>query len=358
MKYLIIITIIIIYSCNSNNSKTDEAISIYDSVKETATKVNTAFSMNKDFIYKIQSNGKIKSLHDQNITTEIGGILIYSNVKSGMKVNKGTVLAKFESTPILFKLERAKLNHFNSVNEYESQLLSYEKLLFDKEKLEADNIKQKLKISTGLAAAEQEINEANYALEKTIIKAPFDGILSDIKIQEGQLIKPGEELFKIYNSVNLLLEIKILEADVQFLMIGTPAVINPISVSEKKYKATVYEINPNVDENGMISVKLKFNNPLSIKNRRSLFPGMNCIAIINVPINKSIIVPKESIVMRSGKFVVFTLENGKAKWNYVTIGKDNGQEVEIIEGLKQGLKVITSNNLQLAHNVSVSEIDN
>ena len=82
---------------------------------------------------------------------------------------------------------------------------------------------------------------------------------------------------------------------------------------------------------------------------------MNCSATITVPLQKCIVVPKQAVVMRSGKAVVFSLENDKAKWNYVTVGRDNGKEVEITEGLEPGMKVIVSNNLQLAHDAPVQE---
>ena len=83
---------------------------------------------------------------------------------------------------------------------------------------------------------------------------------------------------------------------------------------------------------------------------------MNCTAVIKAPASRSLIVPKEAVVMRSGKAVVFTLQDGKAKWNYVAVGKDNGKEVEIKEGVTAGQKVITTNNLQLAHDAPVKEV--
>ena len=64
-------------------------------------------------------------------------------------------------------------------------------------------------------------------------------------------------------------------------------------------------------------------------------------------------VAKEAIVMKSGKPVVFTEENGLAKWNYVSTGRENGKEIEILSGIKAGQNVIVSNNLQLAHDAPI-----
>jgi hypothetical protein len=51
--------------------------------------------------------------------------------------------------------------------------------------------------------------------------------------------------------------------------------------------------------------------------------------------------------------VVFTIEKNESKWNYVEVGKDNGEEVEILDGIEAGSTVITTNNLQLAHQAPV-----
>jgi secreted trypsin-like serine protease len=101
----------------------------------------------------------------------------------------------------------------------------------------------------------------------------------------------------------------------------------------------------------MITIKLLITNVQSAP----LFPGMNCTATIKVPVHRALIIPKDALVMRSGKPVVFTMEDGKAKWNYVSIGKDNGKEVEITAGLNNKKRVITTANLQLADDAPVVE---
>ena len=57
--------------------------------------------------------------------------------------------------------------------------------------------------------------------------------------------------------------------------------------------------------------------------------------------------------MRSGKQVVFTLDGDKALWNYVRTGLENDSCYTIVEGLKPGDQVITSGNINLAHEAPV-----
>lgn len=80
--------------------------------------------------------------------------------------------------------------------------------------------------------------------------------------------------------------------------------------------------------------------------------GLDCL-VFTVPLNETLTIPKESVLYRNGRSVVFTYEKGKARWNYVKEGRDNGNRIEIINGLKINQLVITNNNLQLIDDAQV-----
>jgi membrane fusion protein, multidrug efflux system len=351
-------SVLLILGCRSNSapgSVTNEEPADSSSREEILVTISVA--SNGPFQYLIQANGKIKSLNDLVMVSESGGKLIMSNARAGKYVISGEIIARFETVSVQHKLERAKLSLFNNTREYESQLLGYENLLKDKTDEQATDIRKKLKISSGMAGAELDIEEANYELSKGVIRAPFKGILADVQILPGLQVKPSQELFRIYDPSSLFLEIKVLESDIGLLKANTPAEIAPVSNAAQKYTAYVHEVNPSVDENGMVVVKLKIPTTGSkAKTTRDLFPGMNCTALIKIPSGNAVVVPKTAVVVRAGRSVVFTAENGKAKWKYVTTGRDNGEEIEIVEGLKGGEQVIISNNLQLADDTPVKVI--
>ncbi|WP_315821826.1 efflux RND transporter periplasmic adaptor subunit [Paraflavitalea speifideaquila] len=198
----------------------------------------------------------------------------------------GETLLQFETEPIQFRLQKAMLSQFNATKEYESQLLGYEQLLKDKNVEQTAAIQQKLKISTGLAGANHEIEEANYELQHATIKAPANGILANVKVQQNEYVTPGSQLFLLYDPSHLLLELKVLEADAWLLKPGHSSQVSSIANPGKKYAAVINAINPYVDENGMVSISLKI---ITLNNSAlapSLFPGMNCMALIKIPTQK------------------------------------------------------------------------
>lgn|GEM_PF-296922 len=317
-----------------------------------ATPVTTCDLQITTFPDLIATTGKVESLHDELFVSQSGGLLEWCIAQTGRQVQKDAVIARFSTEKIAMRLERAQLQQFNARKEYESQLLGYEQLLKGKSEEEARNIKEKLRISSGLAMAEQDIKEAKTELQQCVVKAPFAGIFADVQVQSGDVVKPGATLFRLYQPDKMLLSVKVLESDIHLIKPGMPATVTPVG-SMQPLKASVYDINPYIDNDGMATVRL------SIQHKTGdikLYPGMNATAIIQSPAVKTLVVPKEAIVYRDGKPVVFTLENGRAKWNYVAVGRDNGKQTEIKEGLQPGMKVITSNNLQLAHDAPVEEI--
>jgi hypothetical protein len=123
----------------------------------------------------------------------------------------------------------------------------------------------------------------------------------------------------------------------------------PFNDQTRHYEGIVTEINPFVDEHGMIRIKA------AISSRAAaLFDGLHVRAMLNHPIPEVMVIPKEAVVMRSNREVVFTLENGRAKWNYVEIIDENSHSYAISDGIGEQDTLIVSGNLNLSHQAKVS----
>lgn len=358
LVFIPLIPAIFVACSSSSGEESIHTVTSADSIRQEVkrTDVRTIVASNRAFVATIGSNGKVRSIKEQQFIAQAAGEIIDCNAASGGRYTTGALIVKMDTALLEIRMNRAMQTLFNSQKEYESLLLGYENLLKDKDYGQAVNIKKKLRISTGVLAAEQDVKEAAYELSKCSIRAPFDGILSDVVVRKGQLVKPGDVLFNMYDPDHLVLETKVLESDLGLLKKDMEAVVSPVPDPGSSYSARVYEINPAVGEDGMVGVKLRIDRPDIPAGKMVLFPGMNCLATIKVPLGKALVVPRDAVVMRSGRAVVFTMENGVARWNYVTMGRENGSGIEIKEGLRPGAVVITTNNLQLSHDAPVREI--
>lgn len=356
IKTNILLMIFVIYlsaiACAPTSSNQQEEVPVTSSSGTSITQVTTNYATFSTLAYTVHSSGRIQPQFTELLLSERSGLLLTCRAHNNQAVKKDEVVATIESTALELRREKLLIQQYNAQKEYESQLLGYESLLKGKSPQEAEEVRKKLRVAAGLSGIEVELRELDYEKQHSTIHAPVSGVLSDVKVQAGMHIKAGQELFRIHSAQDLYAEVKVLESDLPLLRIGQSAEVQPLAMPDKTYAATLSEINPGVDANGMIQVRLKIQRPAG------LLPGMNVEVSVNVPQKKAVVVPKAAVVLRGGRPVVFTYENGLAKWNYVTTGLDNGREIEIVEGIKAGMEVITSNNLQISHDAQVQKLKN
>ena len=335
------VLLVLVLACQSEKESIEEpdVESLRQQVKPT--EVRTAPALIKPFELLINASGQLSAKQEVQLHFNSSDFLQHLNIQNGLRVKKGVILAALENgreqlsyKKALASYEAAKVNYDNDSIAYGSKLTKL--------------IRKNLALKNGVTSARLNLEEAQLNLNNTIITAPFSGIITGLEQKEGNLVSSGKELCTLYDPSQLLLTAKVLESDYSKLRLGLKAEVFPLAYSDQIYDAFVAEISPSVDENGMIQVKLQVSKP------HGLLPGMNANAIIRLPQNENVIVPREALVMKSGKPVIFTFEDGLAKWNYVEVGEDNGQELEIISGIDHGKEVIISNNLQLAHDARVA----
>jgi len=345
-KKLFLLFIPFIFCACSAEKKIDEKTAtenVSNTPPNTMVKVDTAISA--PFYLLVQSSGKVKAHKDVKMLAETSGTIQQANIKSGQKVQKGDVLVRLNPAEAQLKLQSAKINYDKAQLEFENSLIGFPKLLAQ-ENPEEDSLYQKLKIGSGLQESSIQLKEAEIALDRTVIRAPFSGTLYDVQAFMGKNVNVGDELFAEFNH-RLLVEVALLESEALNLKEGMPAEVrNP--AMDAQFQGEVFSVNPKVDENGLVKTLIL------LKGEHALWPGMNVTVEIRIPKGERLQVPKSSLVLRSGKPVVFSIEEDLAKWNYVEFGYDNGKMVEITDGITAGTVVITNNNLQLAHDAPIS----
>lgn len=341
LHFLILISAVLLSGCKRQNDAVEEPDpqSLRQEIKPT--EVATALAVYRSFEFRVNSSGTISSENELKITFQSNGFLEKLTARNGRFFNKGTVLAELENDREELAVEKARLAIDQAKVNFDNDSISFGTSL-------TPLIKRNLSLKSGLSTARVSLKEAQLNLSNTIVKAPISGVMAEIEEKEGNIVSAGKELGVIYDPDKLVLTGKILETDFKHIRIGLAADIYPLSFPDKAFSATIVEYNPKVDENGMITVKMRLN------ETEGLLPGMNANAVIRVPQNEGVIVPREALVMKSGRAVVFTIEDGLAKWKYVELGLDNGVDLEIKSGLEAGSTVIISNNLQLAHDARVS----
>lgn len=328
-------------SCHSGeaNNISEDTNLLRGELEPTAVYIDTA----KHGIYqdKIVSMGRLRSVTEAFIVPQISGIVSEVHAINGRSINKGKLILVVANEKEKLALRKSEIQLQERKSEFESLLMGY-----SSENL-TDTLRNSLRYSSGLAAAELSYLEANLTYQSTFIRAPISGLVSNLDINKGKQIKSGEPICFIYDHRNMQVSCEVTGTQALKLKKGLKVKIE--FDSETQVRGYIDQVNPITDEEtGLVTVIVRMNDLPD-----PAIHGMSVKVRIEVPQQEALLVPSKAVVDRSGRNVVFVMEKDQAIWRYVEIGRSNDEMTEILSGLEPGDIVIVSNNVQLGHEAKV-----
>lgn len=303
------------------------------------------------FLLSSAATGLIRTTAQSKLHFRLGGTISRITVRNGAMVQAGQLLAQLDNRDQQLALRQAA----DQLREAQAQLraLIAEYGGHDMDTLSLKpNARAFVLTKSGYYRAQTALILAQQNLVYTELRAPYAGVVANLSAQPYNFITAYEVFCTLLSVSGLQAEFSVLESELGAVQVGQSVTVVPVARPGKAYAGQVAEINPFVNGQGLVLVRARITHP-----DRQLFEGMNVRVRIERRVANQLIVPKTAVVERSGRKVVFTVvtEEGirKAKWKYVTIGSENDTEVTISDGLKPGDEVITSGNLNLAHDAIV-----
>lgn len=303
------------------------------------------------------------------------------NLKEGDRVKEGDVIIKLDDAETKLRLElqkaaltTAEFRLHDMEEQYRLTKDNYErtKKLYGEgfiPESRFDEVKGQL-VSTerGLAIAKNAINEAKLGirlteeeLEKTNIRAPFNGRISFLNATRGEMPSYIGTDTGIITSQNLssaqdmkpfceiiddsVLKIKAPfdEVDATKIRLGQEARINSDTVPGIVLKGKVIFVSPVVsktlEQNRTVDVEVSINK--ADKERLSVGASVDAEIILHVEGDVRL-VPTNSIIEKEGKKFVYSVENNIIRKKFIKTGISGWESTEILEGIKEGDRVITS----------------
>ncbi len=346
-RNLFILAITAIFFQNCNNGTQEQTVNNHTrDEKDRRVLVEVSKVGFGDFSEELLSDGKIIANEKVALSFQSSGKLVQLSVKNGDRVVKGQVIGRLDPTELKMQLVRANENMDKAMIELDDRLIDYGYRLRDSSGI-PNGIMKMAKIRSGFLNARYELANIKYSLQRSVLIAPFTGRIANLAINPNGTIDAYQKLCDLFNDSMMSVEFSVLETELGIVHVG-----NKIDVvaygNELLYRGNVSEINPVIDNSGFIRVKAILQN-----TDGSLIDGMATKIIVKKTSSNTLFIPKEAIVQRQNRSVVFTCVNGRAVWNYVKRGKENTRYVSIESGLKPGDQVIVGNNLKLADNTAV-----
>ena len=304
----------------------------------------------KDFNHELVSNGKLVAKEYADLYFRSAEVVGQVYVKNGTRVRKGQKLAELN----LFKLNN---NLKQTQNALAQASLEMQDVLIgqgyapDKPEVVPADVMELAKVKSGYEQAKAQYELAQHEVEQATLVAPFDGIVANLFDKAHSLANTGEPFCRVISTANMEVDFTVLESELPLIGVGDKVEVTPYASAVGARTGCISEINPLVDENGMVRVKAR------VDGSEKLFDGLNVRISVKRSLGQQLVVPKTAVVLRSGKQVVFTHQNGVALWNYVQTALENMTEYTLVEGLTEGAEVIVSGNVNLAHEAPVKVME-
>ncbi|MBX2991415.1 MAG: efflux RND transporter periplasmic adaptor subunit [Bacteroidetes bacterium] len=379
---------IIIFSVIGLLAVTAGVVLFLGSKKEPIVSVQTEKVKRHTITQVVTATGKIQPEIQVKISPEVSGEIVDLPVKEGQKVRKGDVLMKIK--PDVYVAQRdqyaagllsAKATLSRAEPEYNRIKELFSKgLVSQAEYDQAKAAHESAKASYAQATAS--LNQANENLRKTTILSPMDGTVSQLNSRLGERVLgtqqfQGTDVMTIADLSRMEGRVDVSETDVVRLHLGDTARIAVDAFPDKKVNAIVYEIANTAKSKGLgtqeevtnFEVKMRV-----ISQGITLRPGMSMTADIETETKQDVLaVPIQSVTTRmpkmegkeppkdgqSGEFVaasnggngkkaenkpkevIFVVEENVVKAMPVKRGISNDAYVEISEGAKEDMQVVS-----------------
>lgn len=297
------------------------------------------------FSEKVMSVGSIMADEEVELKSEISGKIVKILFKEGSPVRQGQLLVKINDNELQAQLNKAKYKlKLLEDNEYR------QKVLFEKEAVSREAYEAVLN-ELNMTKADVELIQAQ--IDKTEIKAPFNGVIGLKSLSEGSYVSP-QNIIAVLQKINpLKVDFSIPEKYAPIIKVGDK--INfTLSGSNNIQTASIYAIEPKIDALTR-SIKIR---GMFTSTKDKFIPG----AFVDVQLlinqnNDTYLLPTQSIVPELKGQKVFIYRSGKAIPQSVDLGVRTDKDVQILSGVSEGDTIITTGILQLKPNIPVKLLE-
>lgn len=348
-----LLALVMLTACSEKKSDDTEKEGVETVLPSQVNEVTVMKLEKKVFNHELVSNGKIAAKEYADLYFRSSEIVAKVWVKNGTYVRKGQKLAELD----LFKLNNTLAQSKNSLAqatlEMQDVLIGQGYAPDNLSAVPAD-ILELAKVKSGYEQAKAQYESAEHELKQATLVAPFDGVVANLFDKPYNMPKNGEPFCRVIRTGSMEVDFTVLESELPLISMGDKVEVTPYASAAGVRIGSICEINPLVDENGMVRVKAQVN------GGDKLFDGMNVRVSVKRSLDGQMVIPKTAVVLRSGKQVLFALEDTLAIWKYVHTGLENMTEYTLVDweadGLQEGMTVITTGNVNLAHEAPVKVI--
>ena len=181
-----------------------------------------------------------------------------------------------------------------------------------------------------------ELEQRGVASDTVAFRSPVSGTIVEKMAVEGMHVTAGQMLFRVADLTVVWVEADVPEQDIQVVRVGTPATVTLDAYPNEPLAGRATYVYPTVDETTRTAtVRFQFAN-----RGGRLKPGMFATIALTAPGQRGLLVPADAVLdAGSDQLVFIALGEGRFVPRPVKVGRRTSDEIEIVEGVKEGEQV-------------------
>lgn len=289
----------------------------------------------KVFNHYLELQGNVSTKKNIVLYPEYGGILTNVYVKAGQNVSKGQTLARISDGGLSQQLAQMEIQTSLAKTSFERQ-----KSLWDQN---IGTEMQYLQSKSTYEAQQKAVSQMEVQLSKTVIRAPFSGVIDDVITEQGSMVNPGQtQIMRIINLRDMYIDTDVPERHIETITRNKTAEVE-FPIIGKTIKTKVRQVGNFINPANR-TFKVEIAVP---ENDKSIKPNLTARVKINDYTSKEAILIPQSIVSEDaeGKQYVYMIKDKKdtrgiAEKVFIETGLTDGDLIEIVTGLSSGDDII------------------
>jgi RND family efflux transporter MFP subunit len=322
---VLVIAALLFAGCGSKDEANVPAVS---AALQTTIHADVAEVKISEVPIRVEVTGQVETMYQATLSSRIQGTIEKVLVREGTQVKKGQTLIELDNRDLQAELERtvaevenAKAHLARVKNLYEDDAVS---------KQEMENATRTFKVSEANRRA------VLAQLSYTVVRAPFDGVITERKVEAGELASSGQTLLKMEDPNRLRLEAMVAENDLKAIALGHQILVIIDALPGESLVGTVSRILPAGDpQTHTFTVKVDL--PPAPGLRTGMFGRLQ----LDKGVSRTIVLPKSAIIERGELTSVFVVDpDHVARLRWVRVGRRFNQQTEILSGINEGERVL------------------
>ncbi len=329
----------------SNKKELDKGKEVIDR-SHIPVAVNLATAKSMEMSSVIVRPSIVEPNEKAGIASTMPGRLENFNIELGSKVTKGQSIGKVDTKTYDIQLKNLEL----AVSKFERDLKRNKELFEGSALAESQYLDSKFAYDS----RKLEMEQLKQQISDSYIKSPLTGTIVDKRNISGEFIGAGTPIATVVDVNTLKIFVSVNESEVRFIKLGEKVNIKASVITDKTFSGKVTYVAPSADENFNYKIEIQVN----VKENKELRAGtyVNVYFETNAT-DIALQIPKKALVEGIKNAYVYVLNGDKAERRTIKVGRENGEYIEVVDGLKEGERVVIDGQINITDNSLIQSKD-